>query len=181
MPEGEPEGSDLLLDLVRIAADARARRAGDDAYRAWLKERSPLSNDALDAVVAGIRADVEPRVDCVACNHCCRTLSIVLDRKDVARLARRLGTTVDAFVREHVGVAEDGTAHFKGRPCPMLGADGACTVYEDRPRACRDYPYLDTPRVRSRSVTVRENVERCPIVFNVWRRLRAAHPMPGGD
>ena len=174
-----PDPIPVDTDPGRIAADARGRARDDARYREWLKERSPLSNDALDALVARVRAPVEAAIDCIACNHCCRTLQIVLDRKDIHRLARRTGVPVETFVREHVGVAEDGTAHFKRSPCPMLGPDGACTVYEDRPRACRDYPYLDTPRFRGRSLTILENVPTCPIVFHVWRGLQVAHPSPG--
>ncbi len=174
----EPDPLPLVVDLHRIANRARQHGSADTRYREWLKERSPLSNDQLDRLVEHIRADVEPRIDCVACNHCCRTLQVVVDRKDIARLARRLDVQAEHFADEYVDTAPDGVQHLRRRPCPFLGQDGACTVYEDRPRACRDYPYLDTPRIRARSLTVLENVPHCPIVFNVWERLKAEHPAP---
>lgn len=176
MPADETDR--LILDLARIARVARRDAETNERYRVYLKREMPLSNDALDAVVAGIRDAVVPQIDCVACNRCCRTLQIVLDRKDIARLARRRGTTPDAFARAHVATAPDGVQHFAASPCPMLGDDGRCTVYEDRPRACRDYPYLDTPKFRSRSLTMVENVGACPIVFNVWERLKKRVPLP---
>jgi len=164
--------------LDDIAAGSRRNQGRNDRYCAWLKERSPLSNDALDQWVAQLRAIVEPAIDCIACNHCCRTLQVVVDRRDIARLASRLETTPADFTATHVDTAPDGVQHLRRRPCPFLGPDGACTVYEDRPRACRDYPYLDTPRIRSRSHTMLDNVGHCPIVHNVWELLVQSHPAP---
>jgi len=168
----------VLTNVARVAVLARARQTDNAAYREWLKERSPLSNDQLDRLVEQIRTDIEPRIDCVACNHCCRTLQVVVDRKDIARLAKRFGVPADHFAEEHVDTAPDGVQHLRSQPCPSLGNDGACTVYEDRPKACRDYPYVDTPRFRTRSLTILENVPHCPIVFNVWERLKTDHPAP---
>jgi hypothetical protein len=45
-------------------------------------------------------------------------------------------------------------------------------VYEDRPQACRDFPYLHTKGFRGRSLTALANATMCPIVFNVWQRLK---------
>ncbi len=28
-------------------------------------------------------------------------------------------------------------------PCPFLGDDNYCSVYEARPKACREYPHTD--------------------------------------
>lgn len=173
-----PDDDALVLELARIARIARRDAVANERYRVYLKREMPLSNAALDAVVGAIRDEVVPQIDCTACARCCRSLQIVLDRKDIARLARRAGVSPDAFVRRHVAEAPDGVLHFAVSPCPMLGDDGRCTVYADRPKACRDYPYLDTPKFRSRSLTMAENVGACPIVFNVWERLKRRVPIP---
>ena len=38
-------------------------------------------------------------------------------------------------------VVEHALPYIKGR-CQFLGADNRCTIYEDRPRACRDFQCL---------------------------------------
>ena len=86
---------------------------------------------------------------------------------------------VPAFVEKYVETAPDGVQHFRQTPCPFLSPDGPCTVYEDRPRACRDYPYLNLPRVRSRSLILLESRGSCPIVFNVWNEVRGRFERPG--
>jgi uncharacterized protein len=58
------------------------------------------------------------------------------------------------------------------RPCPFLGDDNHCTVYEDRPRVCQDYPHLYKKGFRSRTFGVLNNLRECPVVFNVWESLK---------
>jgi len=45
-------------------------------------------------------------------------------------------------------------------------------VYEDRPQACRDFPYVHEPNFRSRTLSMIDNTATCPIVFNVWQQLK---------
>jgi len=88
-----------------------------------------------------------PGVPCF--NSCCADVNIVMTPIDVLRLARRLGMNTRDFLETHTSnpitkdlkipmvmlkmTAED------GKPCPFVGDEG-CTVYEDRPWACRMYP-----------------------------------------
>ncbi len=32
---------------------------------------------------------------------------------------------------------------FQAEPCPFLGEDDHCTIYEVRPQSCREYPHTD--------------------------------------
>ena len=168
------EKDDVLRDLPEIARRARQNDAADARFRVHLKVHLPLSNPELDAVVRETTDAVWSKIDCLGCGNCCRSLQIVVDDKDIRRLSKRLKMTPAAFARSYVGLADDGTMFFaQSPPCPFLGDGNACTVYEDRPKACRDFPYLHDPHFRSRSLTMRENVATCPIVYNVWERLKA--------
>jgi len=88
-----------------------------------------------------------PGVPCF--NNCCGDVNIVLTPYDILRLKNRLGITSEEFhdrfalmpfTKEQrlpavvIKMLED-----EGKPCPFLGDEG-CTVYEDRPWACRMYP-----------------------------------------
>jgi len=88
-----------------------------------------------------------PGIPCF--NRCCADINIVLTPLDVLRLARRLGVTTTEFLDEYclhpitkdlslpivmLGMAED-----PAKKCRFVGEEG-CTVYEDRPWACRMYP-----------------------------------------
>jgi len=83
-------------------------------------------------------------------NTCCADVNIVLTPLDVLGLARRLGMTTTVFRARHTVTLETRDLQLpvvalrmeeekEGRPCPLVGPEG-CTVYEDRPWACRMYP-----------------------------------------
>jgi Fe-S-cluster containining protein len=58
----------------------------------------------------------------------------------------------------------------------MLAADGCCNVYAARPDDCRSYPHLHKDDFLSRSVGTIENYRICPIIYNVYERLKLAFP-----
>lgn len=88
-----------------------------------------------------------PGVPCF--NSCCHDVNIVLTPLDVLRLARRLEMhtrlfletyTANPITRElHLPVVLLMMASTEEKPCPFLGEAG-CSVYDDRPWACRMYP-----------------------------------------
>lgn len=174
-----PHEENIIRELPRIRREAQKNAGTNETFRDYLKTQLPLSNKELDGIVHTLTDEVWGQIDCLSCGNCCRSLEIVVGEKDIARLARRLGTTPKAFTETYVGVAEDGTGHLKASPpCPFLGEGNACTVYEDRPQACRDFPYLRDHNFRSRSLIMVESCATCPIVFNVWERLKTRFPIP---
>jgi Fe-S-cluster containining protein len=85
-------------------------------------------------------------IDCF--NACCRNIDIMLTPYDIIRLKQRLGITSTEFLREYTypfEFAKDSVAGVKLRPveggtaCQFMTDEG-CSVYEDRPTACRYYP-----------------------------------------
>ncbi|MCP4688373.1 MAG: YkgJ family cysteine cluster protein [Desulfobacterales bacterium] len=88
-----------------------------------------------------------PDVSCF--NRCCRNLNLFLYPYDVIRLRERLGVSSDEFIDHYVDVVLRPDACFpevllrmsenEERTCPFLSEAG-CTVYPDRPDACRTFP-----------------------------------------
>jgi Fe-S-cluster containining protein len=169
-----PDESDpIIREIPRIRRYCRHNEAEDYRFRTFLKVHLNLPNAELDGVVRETTDAVWKQIDCTTCANCCRTLQVVVDDQDIQRLAERLGMTRRQFTRRYVRVAEeDGTRHLAATPCPFLGSDNRCTVYEDRPRSCRDFPYLHAEGFRNRTLVMIENAATCPIVFNVWQALK---------
>ena len=69
----------LIRDIPLIQRYARHNEGEDFAFRAFLKGRLNLSNEALDAVVQETTDEVWKQIDCLACGNCCRTLQIVVE------------------------------------------------------------------------------------------------------
>jgi len=88
--------------------------------------------------------------DGLACfNRCCQAPTIVLSPYDILRLKQFLGLTSGEFLRRYT---LPGTEEFSNLPlvfidafrspgggCPFIGPNG-CTVYAERPAACRLFP-----------------------------------------
>ncbi len=162
----------IIRDIPLIQRYSRHNEAEDAQFRVFLKEQAPISNAEMDTLVGKLTEEVWGQIDCTKCANCCKTLSIVLDEEDIARLSARQNLTPKAFGKKYTRVDHDGTRLFYSTPCPMLSGDGRCTVYEDRPKACRDFPFLHEKNFRSRSFAMMDNTAVCPIVFNVWKRLK---------
>ena len=57
-------------------------------------------------------------------------------------------------------------------PCAFLGEDNFCSIYEIRPKACREYPH--TNRIKQYQILklTEKNVEVCPAVYDIVEKLK---------
>ncbi len=81
-------------------------------------------------------------------NACCRNIDITLTPYDIIRLKQRLGLTSSEFLAGYTYPFEFGRNSIagvkmqpveEGTACQFMTDEG-CSVYEDRPTACRYYP-----------------------------------------
>jgi hypothetical protein len=112
-----------------------------------------MRHDLAPEHVRPLTPDETFRFSChpgVACfTDCCRQLDLALTPYDVLRLSKHLGLAPSAFLDRYALIeqAEDGSFPLvflgmvdDGRAsCPFVTASG-CSVYADRPGACRTYP-----------------------------------------
>lgn len=161
----------LQTDPRVVARLAQDREEENWRFRSFLKSVD-LDAGELDAVVHRVSRDVSSRIDCCACANCCREVLPTLDATDVTRLASGLNLSERETVERFLVPGEEvGTLTFNTRPCPLL-SDGRCTVYEARPDECRSYPHLQKEGFAFRLIQAVQNCSVCPIVFNVFERLK---------
>jgi len=89
------------------------------------------------------------RKDLPCFTRCCADVTIVLTPLDVLRLARRLDLGTTEFLERHTHITWSSELGLpvvllrmedtEEKTCPFVSREG-CTVYEDRPWACRMYP-----------------------------------------
>lgn len=161
----------LEKDPARIRQLARERDEENWRFRSFLKQ-SDMDIEEMDAIVHRIHEEVAGRIDCTECGNCCRRVLPFLSKTDTERLASGLGISVGELADRHFEYNEEEEAFtFNRRPCPFL-ADDRCSVYEFRPDECRSYPHLHKDEFVFRLMGVVFNYEICPIVFNVYERLK---------
>jgi Fe-S-cluster containining protein len=56
-------------------------------------------------------------------------------------------------------------------PCPFLTEKGG-SIYDIRPRECRTYPHTNKTEFTSRLIVMVHNCEICPVVFEIFERLK---------
>jgi Fe-S-cluster containining protein len=89
-----------------------------------------------------------PGVSCF--NLCCSDVNIFLTPYDVLRMKRRLGITSTEFMNRFTALPIDKNQRFPvilfrmrdddTKKCHFVDDEKGCTIYEDRPWACRMYP-----------------------------------------
>ena len=159
-------------DLKRIAKMAKKKDDENWAFRSYLKVHD-IENDELDKIVHRLNEEISAQIDCTQCGNCCREIRPVLDNQDISRFAISLDMSPKKFREAHVCEDDDGSGDlvFTELPCQFL--DGKeCSNYAYRPKDCHSYPHLHKPDFRARIWGVINNYEICPIVYNVYERLK---------
>jgi hypothetical protein len=133
-----------------------------------LKAKKPKN---LDDVIHELHHEAFDQFDCLSCANCCSTISPVITEKDVERLAKRMRMKPVDFIAQNLYIDEDQDYVFKQTPCPFLMDDKSCMVYEDRPKACREYPHTDRKRMYQILNLTHKNCEVCPVVYCITEEL----------
>ena len=111
------------------------------------------------------------KVDCLQCANCCKNFSPRFKTPDIKRLSKLLQMRESDFIETYLKVDEDGDYVANTSPCPFLGADNYCSIYEDRPSDCRRFPYTDEDVIFKRQPLTLKNSSFCPITYYVLERL----------
>ena len=111
------------------------------------------------------------KIDCLKCANCCRNYSPRFKTPDIKRISRHLQIRESEFIDTYLTVDEDGDFVAKTQPCPFLGSDNFCSIYENRPSDCHRFPYTDEDVIIKRQQITLKNSSFCPIVYFVLEKL----------
>ncbi len=162
----------LQTDPKVVAKLAEQRQDQNWRFRAFLKG-ADLTVEELDAIVHRHYEAVSRQIDCCACGNCCRHAVPDLQASDVARLAAGMALPEAAVIQRYLIPGEqEGMFTFNRTPCPLLSGN-RCATYGSRPDTCRSFPHLHKEEFVFRLIQAVENCSICPIVFNVFERLKA--------
>lgn len=90
---------------------------------------------------------------------------------DIERLAKSFRMKPQVFISDYLKVDEDGDYVLKSSPCPFLDHENFCTVYKDRPAACREYPHTNRKRMHQILDLTDRNTLVCPAVFKIVEKM----------
>jgi hypothetical protein len=135
-----------------------------------LKARPPKN---LDELFHERHDEVFETTDCLQCANCCKTTSPIFYDRDVERAAKALRIKPGQFTEKYLRVDEDNDLVLKSSPCPFLMADNYCSIYEDRPTACREYPHTNRKKMYQLLDLTFQNTLVCPAVLRITESLKA--------
>lgn len=147
-----------------------AQKAESEWKRYFTKNKKKI--EKMDVFIHDLHDELFEQTDCLSCGNCCRTLGPRITDKDVERMAKVVRMKTTDFIDRYLRIDEDGDMVFQSMPCPFLGTDNYCAIYESRPKACREYPHTDRKRFYQIYNLSIKNAYTCPVVFQVLEEIK---------
>ncbi|WP_076455890.1 YkgJ family cysteine cluster protein [Zobellia uliginosa] len=156
----------ILRELPKKAKD---KQNENKKFFAKLKKRPPKN---LDYIMQELHEEEFERTDCLDCANCCKTTGPLFTRADIERIAKFLRQKPQAFIEAYLRIDEDSDYVLQQVPCTFLGADNYCSIYDVRPKACREFPHTDRKKFQQISNLTLKNVAICPAAFNIVEKMK---------
>ncbi len=138
----------------------------------FFKRLKKIKPKVLDKLIHPLHEEVFECTDCLKCANCCTTTGPLFTDKDISRIAKHLRIKPSEFTQQYLRIDEDRDYVLKSVPCTFLGEDNYCSIYEVRPKACREYPHTDRKKQNQLLNLTEKNIEVCPAVFNIVEKLK---------
>jgi uncharacterized protein len=126
------------------------------------------------AQLPGLHEEAFSKIDCLSCAACCKNYSPRFKTPDIKRISKHLKMKEGAFIETYLQLDKEGDYVAKSAPCPFLGEDNFCSIYEERPSDCHRFPYTDEDVLIDRPQITLKNAAFCPITYYVLEKLLVA-------
>ncbi len=157
------------MDLERFKDVSKNKSVENKKFLHGLKKKDPRK---VDDAFHNLHEEVFEEIDCMECANCCKTTSPIFNPTDIERVAKSIRMKPGNFIEKYLQVDEDKDYVLKSSPCPFLDSDNHCSVYADRPKACRDYPHTNRKKMVQIMELTHKNTMVCPAVFEMVERLK---------
>ena len=113
------------------------------------------------------------KVDCLTCANCCKNYSPRFKTPDIKRISKHLKIKESDLIDQYLKLDEEGDYVSKSAPCPFLGSDNYCNIYDVRPSDCARFPYTNEDVLFKRPQLTLKNATFCPATYYVLEKLKA--------
>ena len=160
---------DILKNWEKKSADNQKK------YKQFLQRAD--KNKVLKAL-PGLHEEAFSKIDCLQCANCCKNYSPRFKTPDIKRISKHLKMRESEFIDTYLKLDNDDDYVVKSTPCPLLGADNFCSIYEVRPSDCVRFPYTNEDVLLKRQNITLKNSTFCPIVYYVLEALQSSPSKP---
>ena len=163
-----PNTHDAIFDDWKTNAQSH-----DDENYNFLRSLKRRSSKKVDRVAQQVHREVFQIVDCTRCSNCCRKLRPAPTDEDIDRVANYLHQTREKFIKDFLEWDEGQHQYWiRSTPCPLLGDDGKCTVYDVRPQTCKEYPHTDKDDFVFSTISRANSALVCPAAFAIVEEMK---------
>jgi len=159
----------MAYDLKKLKQKASGeKRENKELFKKLRKVRS----SDLDDKIHTLHHKYMEKIDCLECGNCCKSISPAVKDSDISRLSKHLRHKPSEIAEAYFMMDDEGDYVFKTQACPFIGEDNYCSVYDARPRACREYPHTDRVKIHQILDITFQNISVCPIVYEIVQELK---------
>ena len=155
--------------LKQLPLKAKEKHSANKKFFAKLSKRPPKN---LDYIMQELHETEFKRTDCLTCANCCKTTGPLFTTNDIARISRHFRMKPQKFIEQYLRIDEDNDYVLQQVPCTFLGDDNHCSIYDVRPKACREFPHTDRKKFHQINKLTLKNVAICPAAFNIVEALK---------
>lgn len=155
--------------LKNLPSRASEKHAENKKFFSKLTKRPPKN---LDYVMQELHESEFEETDCLKCANCCKTTGPLFTAADIERISKYLRQRPQQFISRYLRIDEDNDYVLQKVPCTFLGPDNYCSIYDVRPKACREFPHTDRKRFYQISDLTLKNMTICPAAYNIVEKLK---------
>ncbi len=159
----------MRTDLENVGKDAKKKHTENKKYFSKLKKKPPKQ---LDYIMNKLHDEEFEKTDCLTCANCCKTTGPLFTNADIERISKHFRLKPQQFIEQYLRVDEDQDYVLQRVPCTFLGADNYCSIYEVRPKACREFPHTNRKKFNQITNLTLKNTAICPAAFNIVEAMK---------
>ena len=157
---------EIINNLPKLAKD---KHKENKTFFTKLKKKPPKH---LDFLMQELHEAEFEQTNCLDCANCCKTTGPLFTNKDIERISKYLKLKSQQFIEKYLRIDEDNDHVLQHVPCTFLGADNYCSIYDVRPKACREFPHTDRKKFQQISKLTLKNLAICPAAFNIVEKIK---------
>lgn len=155
-----------------IYKDLLEKSKAEHAENKKLVQKLKKAGNKIDKAFHHEHEQTFKKIDCLQCANCCKTTSPLFRDVDIKRISKRLRMPAGKFIDQYLRIDEDNDYVLQSSPCTFLGSDNMCSIYEDRPLACREYPHTDRKNMHQIMDLTLINSQICPAVSKIFTEIK---------
>ena len=155
-----------LNELAKLVKD---KQPENKKFFDKLKKKTPKN---LDYLMQDLHDTEFKKTNCLDCANCCKTTGPLFTTADVKRISKHLKQKPQQFIDRYLRIDEEKDYVLQTVPCTFLHIDNSCSIYNVRPKACREFPHTDRKKFQQINNLTLQNIAICPAAYNIVEAMK---------